>query len=194
MRPALMLLLLLTFALYGTIARTVASPLGMSAADPHVFDGGMFFSEEAVSEADDIIRDMKRAYGRDLVVETYPGIPDPMKEDLARDGKEKFFENWLNRRAKQLGVRGVFVLMTREPGRVQVGVDKTTRQRAFTVADGEALREILVSAFRAKEFDRGLLGGARFVRARMGDNAAAERSPAVPVVTAAAPSKHRFSR
>ena len=90
------------------------------------------------------------------------------------------------------------MLMTREPGRVQVGVDKPTRKRAFTVADREALREILVSDFRMKEFDRGLLEGVRFVRRRMGENAAAERNPAVPLVTAAAPaaahSKPRFSR
>ena len=169
----------------------------LSMGDPHVIDGGMFFSEEAVSEADDVIRSIKQAYDRDVVVDTYDSVPDELRDDLARDGKEKFYEDWLNRRAKQLGVHGVFVLMTREPGRVQVGVDRPTRQRAFTVADREALREILAGAFRARQFDRGLLDGLRFVRGRMAENTSAERGPTVPVLSASAqgrePAKSQFS-
>ena len=160
----------------------LAAPGARAAADPCIVDGGTFFSRDAASEADDIIRAIRDAYGRDVVVETYPSVPEHLKDDLAREGKEKFYENWLNRRARELGVRGVFVLMTREPGRVQVGVDRATRARLFTVADREALREILANAFRARRFDRGLLEGLRFVRRRMGENSAAERSPTVPVL------------
>jgi len=156
----------------------------LSMADPHVIDGGMFFSEEAVSEADDIIRSIKQGYDRDVVVDTYDSIPDDLKDDLARDGREKFYEDWLNRRARQLGVHGVFVLMTREPGRVQVGVDRPTRRRDFTVADRESLREILASAFRARQFDRGLLDGLRFVRQRMAENTSNPAGAPVPVLTA----------
>lgn len=190
MRPARSLLARLTLVLATPLALAVgirgdASP--MSASDPRVFDGGMFFSEEAVSEADDVIRGIKQAYDRDVMVETYAGVPDDMKDDLARDGKEKFYEDWLNRRARHLDVRGVFVLMTREPGRVQLGVDKATRNRAFTVADREALRETLGSAFRAKQFDRGLLEGVRFIRQRMGENTVPDRGPTVPVLTAGTP-------
>jgi hypothetical protein len=159
-----------------------ASP--MSLADAHVFDGGMFFSEEAVSEADDIIRGIKQSFDRDVMVETYAAVPDERKDELPRDGRDKFYEDWLNRRAKQLGVRGVFVLMTREPGRVQVGVDKATRHRAFTLADGDSLKEILGSAFRARKFDRGLLEGVRFIKQRMGENLSPDRGSTVPVLTA----------
>jgi hypothetical protein len=158
-----------------------ASP--MSLADAHVFDGGMFFSEEAVSEADDVIRGIRQAFDRDVMVETYAAVPDERKDELARDGRDKFYEDWLNRRAKQLGVHGVFVLMTREPGRVQVGVDKATRHRAFTLGDGEALKEILGSAFRAKQFDRGLLEGVRLIKRRMRENLSPDRGPTVPVLT-----------
>ena len=154
---------------------------GAAAAERNIVDGGLFFSEEAVSEADDVLRHIKRAYGRDVMVETYPAVPDDLKAELARDGKDKFYENWLNRRARHLGVRGVFILMTREPGRVQVGVDRATRRRAFTPADEEALRQIMASAFRAKQFDRGLLDGLRFVGRRMGENSGVDVKPAVPV-------------
>jgi hypothetical protein len=120
------------------------------------------------------------------MVETYAGIPDDLKDELARDGREKFYEDWLNRRAKLVGVRGVFVLMTREPRRVQLGVDRATRARAFTAADRETLRETLGSAFRAGQFDRGLLEWVRFVRRRMGENLAPDASPTVPVLAAEA--------
>jgi hypothetical protein len=169
----------------------------LSTSDPHVFDGGMFFSEEAVSEADDVIRGIKQSYDRDVMVETYAGIPDDLKDDLARDGKDKFYQDWLNRRARQLDVRGVFVMMTREPGRVQVGVDKSTRNRAFTLADAEALRETLGSAFRTRHFDRGLLDGVRLVRRRMAENTSPEREPTVPVLAAEAIARaprQQFSR
>ena len=187
MRPARSLLsgfaLVLAVALSLCLRGDAAAP---SAADPRVSDGGMFFSEEAVSEADDVIRGIKQSYDRDVFFETYAAVPDDLKDELARDGKEKFYEDWLNRRAGRLGVRGVFVLMTREPGRVQVGVDKATRGRAFTLPDRDALRETLGSAFRARQFDRGLLEGVRFIRQRMAENTAPDRSPTVPVLTAGA--------
>ena len=161
--------------------------MGVAAPPAHaaegVSDGGTFFRPETASEAGDIIRAIRQAYGRDVVVETYPSVPGDLKDEFARDGKEKFYENWLNRRARERGVRGVFILMTREPGRVQVGVDAATRRRVFTVADRETLRGILTSAFRARQFDRGLLDGLRFVGRRMGENTAADRSPTVPVIS-----------
>ena len=33
--------------------------------------------------------------------------------------RAKFYDDWLNRRARQLGVHGVFILITRTPGRVR---------------------------------------------------------------------------
>ena len=170
------------------IAVSLAGSISI-AAEPAVHDGGMFFSEEALSEASDIIRVIRQAYDRDVVVETYAAVPDELQGDLARDGKEKFYADWLERRAKELGVRGVFVLITREPGRVQVGVDRATRERVFTVKDREALREALVSSFRARQFDQGLLEGLRLVRRRMDLNTAQDRNPTVPVLAAATVSR-----
>src|SRR5689334_4157481 len=156
------------------------------AAAPEVSDGGMLFSEEAVSEANDIIRLIRQAYDRDVMVETYAAVPDDLKAELERDGKEQFYADWLERRAAQLGIRGVFVLITRQPGRVQVGVDRATRRRVFTIDDREALRETLVTAFRAREFDRGLLDGLRLVRRRIEQNTIRDRNPTVPVAVPAA--------
>ena len=172
--------------LLASLAVAFAATRSATAAEAVIHDGGAFFSEEAISEASDIIRLIRQAYDRDVVVETYAAVPDELRDELERDGKEKFYADWLERRAKELGVRGVFVLITREPGRVQVGVDRATRQRVFTIKDREALRETLVAAFKAKEFDRGLLDGMRLVRRRMEQNTWQDRNPSVPVLASAA--------
>ena len=168
----------------GSVATSPSASASM--ADVGVIDGGMFFSEEAVSEANDIVRVIRQSHERDVVVETFAAVPEDLKDELARDGRDRFYADWLERRAKQFGVRGVFVLITREPGRVQVGVDRLTRRRVFTAADGEDLRATVAGAFRARQFDRGLLEGLRLVRRRMDENTAADRNPTVPVVTASA--------
>ena len=154
------------------------------AADAEVADGGGFFSAEALSEAGDIILAIQSLYERDVRVETYAEVPESLKARLQRDGQDKFYDDWLNRRAKALGVRGVFILVTRTPGRVQVGVDKTTQRRAFKAEDRDALRDALSTAFKAGRYDQGLLDGLRFVRRRLDENAARDRSPGVPVASA----------
>jgi uncharacterized membrane protein YgcG len=162
----------------------LASAPGIRAAEPEVSDGGAFFSHEAVSEATDVILTIQSLHDRDVRVETYAEVPEELKAELERAGRDKFYDDWLNRRAKELGVRGVFILVTRTPGRVQVGVDRATQRRAFTPDDREALREALVAAFRAKRYDQGLLDGLRFIRRRLDENTARDRSPIVPVVGA----------
>ena len=159
-------------------------PAHASPGDGWVADGGAFFSPEAVSEANDIIRSVQSLHDRDVRVETYEDVPSHLRDDLARDGLEKFYDDWLNRRARQLGVHGVFVLVTRAPGRVQVGVDKATQRRSFTADDRESLRATLAAAFQDGRYDEGLLDGLRFVRQRLDANTSRERSPTVPVTGA----------
>ena len=155
-------------------------------SDAEIADDAGFFSAEARSEAADIILSIQSLYEQDVRIETYPEVPQHLRDDLAREGKEKFYDDWLNRRARTLGVRGVFILITRTPGRVQVGVDKSTERRGFGAADRDAVRDALVTAFRAKRYDQGLLDGLRFVRRRLDEHAARPRSPSVPVASARA--------
>jgi uncharacterized membrane protein YgcG len=154
------------------------------AAEAEVADGGGFFSAEALSEAGDIVLSIQSLYGRDVRVETYAEVPEQLKARLRRDGQDKFYDDWLNGRARALGVRGVFILVTRTPGRVQVGVDKPTQRRAFSAGDRDALRDALATAFKAGRYDQGLLDGLKFVRRRLDENAARDRSPGVPVARA----------
>jgi uncharacterized membrane protein YgcG len=165
-----------------TLVAAVATPVG--GRNEFINDAGGFFSAAALADAADVVRSIESFHGRDVRVETYAEVPADLKEDLERDGREKFYDEWLNRRAGQLGVRGVFVLVTRTPGRVQVGVDKSTRRHFFGADDRDALRDQLAAAFRAARYDQGLLDGMRFVRRRMDEHAAARNAPIAPVTGA----------
>lgn len=161
-----------------------AFPAPAGERNPFISDAGGFFGADALADAADMIRSIESFHGRDVRVETYAEVPAHLRGDLARDGREKFYDDWLNRRAGQLGVRGVFVLVTRTPGRVQVGVDKSTQRHFFGADDRDALRDQLAIAFRAGRYDRGLLDGVRFVRRKMDENAAARNAPIAPVAGA----------
>jgi hypothetical protein len=160
------------------------APLRAADGDGEIDDQAAFFSPEAESQAIDIIQSIVAMHDRDVRVETYSAVPDHLKDDLDRDGRDKFYDDWLNRRAKELGVRGVFILITRTPGRIQVGIDKSTLRRAFTADDRDALREGLATAFRAKRYDQGLLDSLKFLRRRLDENTARDRNGSVPVASA----------
>ena len=162
----------------------LAPPAHAAGGDGSISDGGGFFSPQALSEANDVVLAIRSLHDRDVRVETYADVPSHLKDELARDGVEKFYDDWLNRRARQLGVHGVFVLVTRTPGRVQVGVDRATGRRAFTADDRDSLRDTLAAAFQDARYDQGLLDGLRFVKRRLDVNSARERSPTVPVAGA----------
>src|SRR4051812_40343352 len=122
------------------LAMTLGGGGRAGAADAEVADGGGLFSDEARSEAGDIILAIQSQYGRDVRVETYGEVPEQLKARLERDGQDKFYDDWLNRRAKALGVRGVFVLVTPTPGRVQGGGDQATQRRGVLAPDRGAPR------------------------------------------------------
>jgi uncharacterized membrane protein YgcG len=69
-------------------------------------------------------------------------------------------------RAKSAGVKGAIVLITRDPSYLQVDVGERTRQHAFTPADRDRLRDTMLTAFKQKRYDEGLLQGIDVFRKR----------------------------
>jgi uncharacterized protein len=68
----------------------------------------------------------------------------------------EFFASWLKKLAQEEKAKGVFVLICREPSHLRIGVSKELHNRGFTDADRDAATDKLISAFKAKEYDRGL--------------------------------------
>jgi uncharacterized protein len=150
------------------------------ALSPRIQDAAHVFSATAVDKADQVIRDIKDRDHKDLMIETFKTVPDGQADKVKhmdRSERERFFEEWARERARREGVNGVYVLVCKEPAHLQVEVGNETRKRAFTVEDRNHLREILLSAFKAKEYDKGLLDGVQYVRDTMTENLAAGQRP-----------------
>jgi uncharacterized membrane protein YgcG len=144
---------------------TAAGPA--RAITPQVKDDASFFSPAAVKKADEVIREIKQRFNKDLVVETFKTVPankvDQVKE-MDQQARNRFFADWVAARARELDIDGVYVLICKQPSHIQVGVGPETRKRDFTLANRDELARSLLSKFKAKEFDDGLLQGVQYVR------------------------------
>src|SRR5262245_16618303 len=147
----------------------LACGLGITAAravGPEVHDNAGIFSPGAIRQADETIRNIQRDFRKDLLIESFDGVPDGRNEDYTRN-REEFFSNFVSERARLARVDGIYVMIMKEPPphrfRIQVGVGQVTRQRAFTTADRDELVGLFQSKFRADQFDDGLRSGVAFV-------------------------------
>ena len=167
----------------------VAVPLALAGSFAHaanavVRDQAGFFSESAESAASRVISEIQTTHKRDMVVETFRDIPAEVRRGVDLQDKaavNKLFETWSADRARELGVQGVYVLLTREPAHLQVAVGNQTQRQAFTLADRNALANRMLEQLRAKKYDDALIAGVGFVRDTLSAHAA-------PTTKAKAPS------
>jgi uncharacterized membrane protein YgcG len=151
------------------------------AAIAEVRDEAHFFSADAVAQANEIIREIKQQHKKDLLIETVRRVPENKKDEAnSSDAKVKghFFANWAVERARMEGVNGIYVLITREPGHVEVAVGDQTHS-VFSNEERHRLSQLLLTHFRDKEYDEGLLAAVKDVRSVL--------ASAPTVGTAAAP-------
>jgi uncharacterized protein len=147
-------------ALVGLLA--AAGPAAAAVFPPPVKDEGKFFSAEALEKSNKKIRQLYTDFGCDVVVETVPAIPAEREAKFKELGKEKFFLEWAQGRAKELGVNGVYVLICKSPGRVEVGLSGPAK-RLFAPGDRERITNKMLGPFRDKKFDEGLAAALDFI-------------------------------
>ena len=119
-------------------------------------DAAGFFSKDAIATAEQQITAIHQKFGKDLRVETYVRIPTDRADQYVPEKRHEFFATWAYQRAKALGLDGVIVLICKDPAFLQVEVGDHTKQRAFTLANRDHLRDLLVTAFRQRQFDDGI--------------------------------------
>lgn len=149
-----------------------------SAGIHQVWDEAHFVKMQTLDQVDQILQETHDKYGKDLMIETFASIPDDLKPNLEKDGKDKFYTTWARSEAFQLGVNGVIILITGDPAHLQIEVGKDTQQKAFTIADRDELVKKLAESFGAKNFDGGLVMAAQFVHDRMARNMTGAGAPA----------------
>ncbi len=156
-----------------SLCLVAASAAAAWAVVPEVQDGGGFFKPETIAKVNEILATIGEKHHKDLLVETYATVPTDKVESVKamdKEGRSKFFQEWANSRARRRRVEGVYILICKTPPHLQIEVGKQTEKEAFTIQDRNKLREILISAFGKKEYDRGLLEGAQFVAKALDDN------------------------
>jgi uncharacterized membrane protein YgcG len=134
------------------------------------WDEAHFVKHQTIVQIDQILQDIHDHSGKDLMIETFVSIPDDLKANLQKEGKDAFYTKWARTEAFELGVNGVIILITGDPAHLQIEVGNDTQTRAFTIADRDELVKKLAESFSAKDFDGGLLMAAQFVRDRMTRN------------------------
>ena len=99
------------------------------AAEPRLYDNAKMFSEETAAQANQILSRIKSNHDKEVVVETFASIPESLRSQFENQDRHEFFENWLRSRARHYGVNGVFVLICRDPGRLELEPGLQTRRK-----------------------------------------------------------------
>lgn len=187
-----MLLSLRGLALPAALAACAALALAPPAAAKgppggfRIKDEGKFFSKEALDKAENEIAAIKRDTGKDVLIETYAAIPEGLKGRYDAEGKEKFFRNWVDERARAEAVEGVVILICREPTYLIVETDRRTEMHAFTRTDRDEVRSRLIDAFEKREFDKGLLSAVGYIKSKLEKSASKSASGGAAPVGGAA--------
>lgn len=168
----------------------IATPVALAALTPEVVDAAGFFGANATREANQVIKEIKDRYHKDLLIETYKTVPadkEAMFKDLDKRGQDRFFAEWGRDRAKFREVNGIYILICRDPGHLQIEVGNETEKRVFTLRDRDHLKDLMLEAFKKKDYDRALLEGVAYVQKVMSQNVGRSASGAVPLRQPGAP-------
>ena len=137
------------------------------------------FSPDAVRRANEIARQIRQQTERDVVLEVMPSLTSEQSAAYRAD-KDKFFQDWARSRARELGMSGIYMLMTRDPGHLEVAVGNQTAQQAFSQADRRELVQMMLGQFKQRQYDEGLVAGMQFIQATMQRNLGTAGAAPVP--------------
>ncbi|HET6251677.1 MAG TPA: TPM domain-containing protein [Tepidisphaeraceae bacterium] len=206
--PLLGSILIAILALIGPAATTTSA-----AATPTVRDEAHLFDDATLSQVTAAVREIRQKFDKDLTIETFATIPDILQPRFAAEDKNTFYEHWLRDEARAAKTDGIFVLIVKNPGRLQIGVGDKTKAKAFTYADRDEMRDLMLKDFRKAKFNDGMIAGAKFALERLEKNGAEPKkaapgapadpspppakiqsAPAAPPASEPAPAEHATTR
>jgi uncharacterized membrane protein YgcG len=144
-----------------------------------VNDTANFFSPGAVQQANAALERMNKELDKELLIETFPTIPEEMRAQYDPARKDQFFDRWLRARREKLKADGIHVLITREPGYVRVGTGpKTEQENAFTAANREQLTSLMLGHLKNRDYDPALSEAVSYTQKTLQSNLSQRRSGA----------------
>ncbi|HEY1187028.1 MAG TPA: hypothetical protein VGE74_05190, partial [Gemmata sp.] len=114
----------------------------------NVYDGGALFTDGAINTAKDRFSGTEFDHGLTFTVDTYSAVPSGKKLPENPAERPKFFRDWAKSAATGDKAKGVFVLLCRSPGYIEVIADAATVTRGFKQADEQRLRDIFRDALK----------------------------------------------
>src|SRR5262245_26241829 len=123
---------------------------------PPVKDDGKFFTAKGLEKANGKIKDIYTKYKKDVVVETIDALSVDQEKTFKEEGGKKFFPKYGLKRINDLGVNGVYVVISKKPRWAQLEMDSDTRKTVFSNAERDKAYKKLVEQFKNAEFDQGL--------------------------------------
>jgi uncharacterized membrane protein YgcG len=118
------------FLLLAIVAGWAVDPAAVHASEPKVNDRAEFFSKPAIEKATQKLQDIKDRFKVDVVIETFPSIPEGMAAEFKSQTNELFFKHWAQTSANEEGFKGIYVLICKDPGYFQIepveSVDENT--------------------------------------------------------------------
>lgn len=148
------------------------------AIEPEVRDSARIFTSRGVSDANQILRDIKKTSKVDVVVETFDGIPSDRQQEAKSQNIDTFVTNWAKDRARTIGVKGIYVLICRNPNKL-AAIDNLV-DRQFSDSNLREMRGRMIEQFKDKKWDDGLLMGLRYARDTLGQQIRKTTTTAAP--------------
>jgi uncharacterized protein len=167
------MILSLRRALLASLVLTLLAGSGAAADAPAVRDGAGFFSAAAVKKTNEDLGALKDEFGTELRIETVKSVPDNRVDEVKKMNaaqRNQFFLSWTQERARAEKLHGVYVLICKTPGHLQVDMDNETQKKAFTSEDRKAMRDALMAAFKDTQFDQGLGAAVKVYGERLNKN------------------------
>ena len=129
-------------------------------AEHGVHDQAGLFSSAAVRQAGQTINQIYGQFHKDILVETFAAVPIRLQNSVQQD-RDAFFNSFLQQRARDARVDGVYMLLMKEPPphnlRIQIGAGQATRRQLFPRADQDEAVRIAKNHLRSHDYDRALL-------------------------------------
>lgn len=105
------------------------------------------FTQEGIDRAKNAMSAARFEGGMMLTFDTWAELPEAKKGQYKKETEAQFFLEWAKERASADHARGIYVLICRSPGYVEIIATKATRERGFTNENEQQLRKILLAPF-----------------------------------------------
>jgi hypothetical protein len=143
------------------VAGWLTAAAATAAADgPPITDAAGLYSPAAVQKATDEIEGIRRAEHKELVIETFKGVPEDRAQafhGMSRRARDDFLQQWADERAAARHVDGVYVLVCKSPAYAAATLGPDTDEPVFPQRDREQLAEGLTPGGWRRNHDKELL-------------------------------------